>query len=275
MYLECSEYSDCADQDGIFPQANDIPKTIKSRLRENRSEPTIWHETVVHYSKLSMTYPKDVFPALQGVAKYIQDERQCAYFAGIWGDNVVIDLLWHTELYDSPDVIPDEIQYRAPTWSWASRPRCVEWYATSKNFKSDAVCISISTTPAGNDPLGEVIAGSLQLQGYCLPAVSEVEDEKPTLRIRLKDGTFVTTSWKPDTKFDNLSGGGLIVIRMGGSDIGGYCFFFYLVLVQISTDVEEYERVGIVTARDMLRMADEDTQNLLKHEGCKKIVTIM
>jgi hypothetical protein len=48
MYLECSEYSDCADQDGIFPQANDIPKTIKSRLRENRSEPTVWHETVVH-----------------------------------------------------------------------------------------------------------------------------------------------------------------------------------------------------------------------------------
>ncbi|KAF2032785.1 HET-domain-containing protein, partial [Setomelanomma holmii] len=82
----------------------------KSRVRRN------WHLIVRQYTRCNLTFRQDMLPALQGVANYVQNERKCSYYAGIWEDNAWFDLLW----YLKEPAAARNPQYRAPSWSWAS-----------------------------------------------------------------------------------------------------------------------------------------------------------
>ena len=52
-----------------------------------------WRKTVQDYSVLALTFEKDIFSALSGVAKEHKRIRGCGYFAGLWEDSFVKDLL--------------------------------------------------------------------------------------------------------------------------------------------------------------------------------------
>jgi hypothetical protein len=149
------------------------------------SSPKRWRSIVTRYCLRSLTYGKDIFPAIQGVTKIFQAERKCAYYAGLWEDTFLYDLLWsHKEGTTKSG------PYRAPSWSWASN-----YYPTDANggqviesknreifrfpdspagsrggSKERARIISVSTTPVGDDPLGEINSGTLVLHGRCILA---------------------------------------------------------------------------------------------------------
>lgn len=78
----------------------------------------IWHGIVYSYSRLQLSYPSDMLPALQGVATRVAIERQSRYHAGIWEDTIIPDLLWRTTESSSPRTWKSDSQ--APSWSWAS-----------------------------------------------------------------------------------------------------------------------------------------------------------
>ena len=52
-----------------------------------------WVDIVSRYSQLNLTFEKDTFPVLQGIASAIKQERGCQYFAGLWEDSLLKDLL--------------------------------------------------------------------------------------------------------------------------------------------------------------------------------------
>jgi hypothetical protein len=84
-----------------------------------RSVAETWRTIVDHYSKLSLTFPKDVLPALSGLAKmFLQMRPGDRYLAGLWEQSLIDDLAWNS-CYNMPTLPRPEV-FRAPPWSWAS-----------------------------------------------------------------------------------------------------------------------------------------------------------
>ncbi|KAF5494601.1 hypothetical protein CGCS363_v009093 [Colletotrichum siamense] len=144
-----------------------------------------WRQAVKQYAQLNLTFSKDRFPALAGIAKMWNPQYQDQYFAGLWRDSIHLDLLW---LVYKPGRRPDE--WRAPTWSWASLEHehqeflrfdsdfdCLNsgkgsWFSLGKTGTEDyapvaevleAVCV-----PAGIDPTGELSSAHLLLSTNAL-----------------------------------------------------------------------------------------------------------
>ncbi|PNP58781.1 hypothetical protein FNYG_15025 [Fusarium nygamai] len=110
------------------------PENVDIELEELMNQLT-WRKTVEDYSLLALTFEKDIFSALSGVAHQHKQIRGSSYFAGLWEDSFVEDLLWHTRPRNFP--VPSDYRFsgpvsrpsiwRAPTWSWASVKSPVEY----------------------------------------------------------------------------------------------------------------------------------------------------
>lgn len=139
---------------------------LEQSLRKQLTLSTIrlWHMLVYEYSEKQLTYERDIFPALQGVACEFLSRRQCAYYAGVWEDNLVGDLLWKSQSEGSRPHT-----WRTPSWSWASTLTSVLWL-TSVVSEAYVFVREMSTVPVGLDPIGELRDASLKLQGICVDA---------------------------------------------------------------------------------------------------------
>jgi hypothetical protein len=90
----------------------DIPATSR-RVNLKGS----WDSILNSYSNASLAFPSDKLVALSGIVKYLSKKGLGAYVAGLWRDNLELQLLWDTYggkygTRPSP--------YRAPSWSWAA-----------------------------------------------------------------------------------------------------------------------------------------------------------
>jgi hypothetical protein len=136
----------------------------------------VWHGIVYSYSRLQLSHPSDMLPALQGVATRVAAERQSRYYAGLWEDTLILDLLWRTTAPSSPGTCHGDPQ--APSWSWASSRHVLyaDWkwirgVEYQSEFLPEAYVVSISIQTAEGNSFGQVSNGRLVLQGLCLPAV--------------------------------------------------------------------------------------------------------
>ena len=143
-----------------------------------------WRQIVSQYCVLSLSYDKDAFPAIQGVAKCFQAERRCAYYAGLWEDTLLHDLLWYNR-----EGTTKFVPYRAPSWSWASNyyPKDargqtvglsnaeIRWSSFLKaTLEERASVVSVSTISVGCDPFGQINLGTLRLRGRCMHAAERL-----------------------------------------------------------------------------------------------------
>lgn len=133
-----------------------------------------WYRIVRQYSERGLTYERDVFPALSGIAKKLQAFGMGAYLAGIWSSDLIRGMLWF------PD--PEPTRRRAenvPTWSWASIVGQVSWEwfnvgAYDEFFKSLVIhprVLEADCVPVGLDPTGRVLRGKVRLEGTVADAV--------------------------------------------------------------------------------------------------------
>jgi len=130
-----------------------------------------WHATVVEYSTKMLTVDTDIFPALQGISKRVKEEqRKCAYYAGLWEDSLPQDLLWYTMVSGTRTQ-----QWRAPSWSWASVKGHVKWRSATSDFEALFSVLEISTEPIGSNLLGGLRSGSLNLKGPCVTTSIQLE----------------------------------------------------------------------------------------------------
>jgi hypothetical protein len=81
----------------------------------------LWFSVVQAYSKGKLTRSEDKLIALSGVAERIRQSSGLTYVAGLWRQNMPLDLLWRTRIRAGEgELSPRSPTYRAPTWSWGS-----------------------------------------------------------------------------------------------------------------------------------------------------------
>jgi hypothetical protein len=166
-YWECDVREACEQ----FPSGS--PSKILGGFGKRRVHTLYWEEIVGDYSRTNVTYSTDRLVALSGLARAIQLQTGDDYIAGLWRSSFLRDLCWEIEnLKSSSDISLDTVQYRAPTWSWASlnvpvkfqsgRYPGINFYilgypaATIKIIRVDMVFSS-------NDPLGAVDHASIRI----------------------------------------------------------------------------------------------------------------
>lgn len=157
-----SEELKCA----VNPKRSYSPTALQLLNAENGPEAVVkkWLALVDEYSTLQMTYLKDVFPALSGLAKAFRKILQTGYHGGLWCNFLTMGLLWKAKVVNNRPKI-----WRAPSWCWASVNSPVSHFLANKlDGKLEDLChvLRVSCTPAGADPTGEIQEGHVVLQGF-------------------------------------------------------------------------------------------------------------
>ncbi|KAI1456780.1 heterokaryon incompatibility protein-domain-containing protein [Annulohypoxylon moriforme] len=102
---------------GISPQKR--PPFILSESKRWSAQKN-WAKIVEDYSGRKFSFGKDMFPAISGLARFMEElagGQLGQYLAGLWHTNFIQWLCWRTG-WKVPVSLPDE--YLAPSWSWAS-----------------------------------------------------------------------------------------------------------------------------------------------------------
>lgn len=93
---------------------------------------TRWHQALLNYSQRSLGFLSDKLNAVSAVAAEISQATGWEYWAGLWKEHIVEDLLWSSlHPKDSWKLVPEDYPllrsdraiaagYLAPSWSWAS-----------------------------------------------------------------------------------------------------------------------------------------------------------
>lgn len=95
-----------------------------------------WYEVVEIYTQLRLSYPGDKLMAVDGIAQYMAPMRESQHFAGLWIDSFPSDLAWAVDRFDDERL--RVLEWRAPTWSWASLETKIVWYAKETSCAPEA-----------------------------------------------------------------------------------------------------------------------------------------
>jgi hypothetical protein len=206
LIWECSERIEC-ECSGIYGTGWNKPNKMIPRpdLWADQPLPKVdrqWQEIVSLYKTKCLTFDKDIFPALQGLAKMIPP-KMGPYLAGLWSHTLATNLTWYV-LGDLPGARHKE--WHAPTWSWASVTRQIEWTNIEwHNFSRERdtcvthiTVIDANVSAIGDDVTGEIRSGEIIITGHGLFGQAHYDEEKPfdqfRLALRCPDGTTLTIS---------------------------------------------------------------------------------
>lgn len=112
-------------------------KDDESRKKELKGMLYNWYVHIVggDYSHRSLTYAEDKLVAIGGVARALDDIEPMGYMVGHWGeydDELVKSLCWKR---GGPG--QKTVEYRAPSWSWASQDSAINYTSYSLVGTSD------------------------------------------------------------------------------------------------------------------------------------------
>ncbi|KAL4260578.1 hypothetical protein AB1N83_008981 [Pleurotus pulmonarius] len=130
---------------------------------------SLWGIVLQEYSRRCISYPSDKLMAFAGVAERFQALRKSQYYAGLWEDTLILDLLWET--LDERGSYPSE--YRGPSWSWAALDNEVQAYYTTplKGMKYCKVVRCVVHLADESVPFGAVKSAELVLEGPLVQVV--------------------------------------------------------------------------------------------------------
>lgn len=150
-----------------------------------------WWEIVTEYTGCQMTFDRDKWPAISGLAKQIKEQSGRNLVYGLWQDFLIDELNWSA-------LKPGrKLRTEAPSWSWLAIDARVRrlWKLTDDDrFESERIATAfLSTTDLSNN-----ISGKEQSVTICGPILKfswtkELEYQMYTGDLRLD---FV--SWDPD-----------------------------------------------------------------------------
>lgn len=129
-----------------------------------------WLDLVGDYSMLEMTFERDVFPALSGLAKVFGNLLGTGYKAGLWEGFVLPGLLWYPSDGGRKPWGGRPREWRAPSWSWASAKTGVS-FPVIKELLHPCEVVGAECQLRGPDATGEVAGGELVLRGLVSTAM--------------------------------------------------------------------------------------------------------
>jgi hypothetical protein len=273
-WCECSNNQDWVSQTNLgiswqYPYEN--PKLSHSSALQNPSSPSLgdeWRKMVGRYSILSMTFPKDMLPAISGLAREMQPMRG-VYLAGLWVDTFIEDLAWWAKFPQSPR----PAVWRGPTWSWISINTSVEHVTSSMTFSPTAKLILWEYVTAGQDPTGGIKSASVTLCGLAmsvqllktslLPTLPELYEGPINIRSASIILNHILIPFIPD--YGNDTNGWIhdiddedsfLCFKLGTSSIFGGNKRAYALVLRKKLNASQYERIGLVLDDEFLLDAE-------------------
>jgi hypothetical protein len=204
----------------------------------------VWRKIVVAYSPLALTVSSDKLPALSGLAEKRRVFSNQKYFAGLWENTLVLDLLWYrNDNYgERPLPMPDDLAWRAPSWSWASVDGPIMYeqylYCSGNQLPSSVIFCEILQAECSNTSqsmTGAVTSGFISLRCSILP----VSFRAGALSINKKDLDF-----RPDNRA-TLEDDAFLVLRMAHLHI--YNSDYLLVVKPSDLHQKTFLRVGLAS----------------------------
>ena len=134
------------------------------------------------YTGRQLTYPKDILPALSGIAQVFSQGLEDEYKAGLWNEDLPRRLLWTVADYQPTPLLPkisahdqsleslldflsDRDRCLNPSWSWSSRPKHTNYEILRSGYYGyfflEAASLEARTVVEGMNPLGLLSKGEL------------------------------------------------------------------------------------------------------------------
>ncbi|KAL5375950.1 hypothetical protein DPSP01_010817 [Paraphaeosphaeria sporulosa] len=131
LVWECQEHTrcECSEKDSQFDSPHLIRKSEWCNGLRHHSQKTaseLWQKIVKEYSCRRLTFQRDVFPALSGIAKQFHQsfegtsENPGTYLAGLWRNDLMQQLMWFTTTANCVSKPVGLRELPAPSWSWAA-----------------------------------------------------------------------------------------------------------------------------------------------------------
>ncbi|KAF5565645.1 heterokaryon incompatibility protein [Fusarium napiforme] len=126
-----------------------------------------WMEFVEKFSYCHLTMDRDKLPAIAGVAAVFESPND-QYLAGLWRGGLASQLIWRRSEKRWTNYEPP-LNYRAPSWSWASVNGPIEFLADTfyidRRSRYTAAIIDCNVDLlVVNNPLGQVTGAQLCLR---------------------------------------------------------------------------------------------------------------
>jgi len=159
LFWECKERTACE----TFPGW--LPGIFRWKDGDIEAEGNLehWFAIVWLYTRCKLTFTKDKFIAISGVAKSLQERYSDEYVAGFWRKDLERQLLWYSH---RPTARPSPP--RAPSWSWISTDSAVHSYSGAKYLPYLIKVLHIKIIPAGDSVFGDLRQGALWIRCGCL-----------------------------------------------------------------------------------------------------------
>jgi len=156
----------------IFGMATDFAKRRLSNQPEctrpysNTDEAyALWGHLVGKFCSCKLTFPRDKLIAISGLARKFQSAMNDEYIAGLWWNQLPAQLAWTGEKTIKP------LQYRAPSWSWASLEGMISIHRLQADILGLINPIEYNIEYATEDKYGEVTSGSIRVSGKLFPHI--------------------------------------------------------------------------------------------------------
>lgn len=158
-------------EDGITPYglcSTRLPQLLL-RCEEGANVYNLWHALVRAYVLRQLTFESDRLPALSGAAAKFQTFTASDYVAGLWVNNLPLDLCWSVSYLSagagsSPAF--SSLNYLAPSWAWPSVKGPITFVDNKEQpFVSLATVTHVECTRSGLNLYGQVEFGHLVLRG--------------------------------------------------------------------------------------------------------------
>jgi hypothetical protein len=119
------------------------------------------------YTRSNLTFGTDKLTALGGIVKHIQPLFGNTYHVGIWKDSVILLLGWYCFSGSWRRILPRPVEYRAPTWSWASTDNPITFWLPFPRSETvfDLKVLAFETTTIEDDTAMHGASGYLLVEG--------------------------------------------------------------------------------------------------------------
>lgn len=146
--------------------------------------PSQWYSLLYSYYPRQLTKSSDKLPALSGIARTIEEETGDKYVAGMWRSQLIEGLIWQA-MGTLRGATKSPLEYRAPSWSWASMDGPFGNLGLGEDFLDEnarwvdvATVIDCRVELKGENPYGEVKSGWLEIKAPLEP-LSASEEKEP------------------------------------------------------------------------------------------------
>lgn len=120
----------------------------------------LWNDLIKEYSRCDLTKPSDRMFAMAGIAKLFRHVTGDEYVAGWWKSHLLESLDWRIFELRSRQAV----DYRAPSWSWASVDNPIQMAGVSPSMKLLVELVDVQVTAREPDAMANILDATLTLK---------------------------------------------------------------------------------------------------------------